>query len=144
MCLVSTIIKYEYFSQGNQSVENVVLIFLGAGVGGVLRYWVSTGMHALLGKQFPYGTLIVNISGSLLMGLLFVLIMDRFNGIGPQLRSLLLIGFLGGYTTFSSFSIETINLIENGQWLGAGMNILLSTVLCIFAAWLGVIGARLL
>lgn len=123
---------------------NILLIFLGAGFGGVLRYWLSSGIHTFLGKQFPFGTLFVNVSGSLLMGFLFVLIMERFDGIGPQLRSLLLIGLLGGYTTFSSFSIETVNLIENGQWLGAGINILLSTVLCIIAAWTGVIGARLL
>lgn len=121
---------------------NVLLIFLGAGLGGVLRYWVSSAIYAFSSKQFPYGTLIVNVSGSLLMGILFVLIMDRFNGFAPQLRSLLLIGLLGGYTTFSSFSIETVNLIENGQWLSASMNVLFSTILCIFAAWIGVIGAR--
>ncbi len=125
-------------------MNNVILIFVGAGLGGVLRYWLSSGLHALLGKQFPYGTLFVNVSGSLLMGFLFIVIMDRFQGLGPQLRSLLLIGLLGGYTTFSSFSIETVNLIENGQWLGASMNVLLSTLLCIAAAWAGVIGARLL
>lgn len=125
-------------------MNNILLIFLGAGLGGVLRYGVSSGVHSLLGKQFPYGTLFVNVSGCFLMGFLFVLIMDRFDGIGPQLRSLLLIGLLGGYTTFSSFSIETINLIENGQWLGASMNIFLSTMLCIVAAWVGVIGARVL
>jgi len=76
------------------------------------------------------------------MGLLFVLVVERFDGIGPQLRSLLLIGFLGGYTTFSSFSIETLNLIENGDWYRAGMNILLSVTLCIFLTWLGMIGGR--
>lgn len=123
---------------------NVILIFLGAGFGGVLRYFLSSSVYSLLGKQFPYGTLFVNVSGCLLMGFLFVLLMDRFDGIGPQLRSLLLIGFLGGYTTFSSFSVETLSLIENGQWLGAGINILLSNILCIIASWSGIIGARLL
>ncbi len=123
---------------------NVILIFLGAGLGGVLRYWLSNQVYASFGKNFPIGTLVVNVSGCLIMGILFVLIMERFDGIGPQMRSLLLIGFLGGYTTFSSFSIETINLIENGQWLGAGLNILLSNILCLLAAWIGVIGARML
>lgn len=125
-------------------MNHVILIFLGAGLGGVLRYWFSNGIHAVLGKQFPYGTLFVNISGSLFMSILFVLILDRLEGIGPQLRSLLLVGLLGGYTTFSSFSIETINLIENGQLHWAIMNILLSTMLCVGAAWVGVTGARLL
>lgn len=125
-------------------MENTVLIFLGAGIGGVLRYWISTFVYSFVNRPFPYGTLFVNVSGSLLMGILFVLIMDRFENFGPPLRSLLLIGLLGGYTTFSSFSIETINLIENGQWIGACMNIVLSTFLCIMAAWIGVIGARML
>jgi fluoride exporter len=121
---------------------NTLFIFFGAGIGGIFRYWISNAIHWFLGHQFPYGTLIVNVSGCFLMGLLFVLIMERFNGIGPQLRSLLLIGLLGGYTTFSSFSIETINLFENGEWLRATLNILLSMILCIAATWVGVIGGR--
>jgi CrcB protein len=123
-------------------LTNSLLIFFGAGLGGVLRYWISNGIHLLLGRQFPYGTLIVNVSGCFLMGLLFVLTLERFDDTGSQLRALLLIGVLGGYTTFSSFSIETIHLFESGNWTSAVMNILLSTVVCITAAWLGVIGAR--
>lgn len=121
---------------------NTLLIFFGAGLGGVFRYWISKGVYGVLGEQFPYGTLFVNASGSFLMGLLFVLIMERFDGIGPQLRALLLIGFLGGYTTFSSFSIETLALFESGAWLSALLNIVVSVVLCISLVWLGVIGAR--
>jgi len=77
------------------------------------------------------------------MGLLFVLIVERFDGISPQLRSLFLIGFLGGYTTFSSFSIETLNLFESGAYTSAALNIILSVTLCIAATWIGVIGGRL-
>lgn len=124
------------------SVLDLLLIFVGAGCGGVLRYWVSNLSYWLLGRQFPYGTLIVNVSGCFLMGLLFVLFIERFNGIGPPLRSLLLIGLLGGYTTFSSFSIETLSLFENGALLSAIANILLSIILCLAATWLGVIGGR--
>lgn len=127
---------------GRYSVINTLLIFLGAGFGGISRYWVSNGVYWFLGRQFPYGTLVVNASGSFLMGLLFALIMERFDGIGPQLRSLLLIGFLGGYTTFSSFSIETLNLFESGAWVGATLNIFLSVTLCIALTWLGVLGGR--
>lgn len=123
-------------------MNNTVLIFFGAGIGGVLRYWISNGTYLILGKQFPYGTLIVNVSGCFLMGLLFVLTMERIDGFGSQLRALLLIGLLGGYTTFSSFSIETINLFENGNYMSAVMNILLSTGICLLAAWLGVLGGR--
>ena len=121
---------------------NTLLIFLGAGFGGVSRYWISNITYGFLGRQFPYGTLIVNVSGCFLMGLLFVLILERLDVVGPQLRSLLLIGFLGGYTTFSSFSIETLNLFESGAYLSASLNILLSIILCIAATWLGVMGGR--
>lgn len=123
-------------------MTSTLLIFLGAGLGGVLRYWVSASSYWLLGRQFPYGTLIVNSSGCFVMGLLYVLILEKFNGVGQQLRPLLLIGFLGGYTTFSSFSIETLNLYENGNWFGAGLNIALSTSICLFLSWLGIILGR--
>jgi CrcB protein len=119
-----------------------LLIFVGAGCGGIFRYWISNVSYWLLGRQFPYGTLVVNVSGCFLMGILFVFLLERFNGFGPQLRSLLLIGFLGGYTTFSSFSIETLNLFENGALLSAIVNILLSVILCLAATWLGIIGGR--
>ena len=121
---------------------NTLLIFLGAGLGGVSRYWISNITYSFLGRQFPCGTLVVNISGCFLMGLLFVLILERFDGMGPQLRSLLLIGLLGGYTRFSSFSIETLNLFESGAYLSAALNILFSVILCIAATWLGVMGGR--
>ncbi len=121
---------------------NTLLIFFGAGIGGVLRYWISNAIYFLAGTKFPYGTLVVNITGCFLMGVLFVLVMERVNGAAPQLRALLLIGALGGYTTFSSFSIETINLIESGDWLKAGIYILSSVIICLLATWIGVIGAR--
>lgn len=119
-----------------------LLIFLGAGLGGVLRYWISRATYMLLGHAFPYGTLIVNVSGCFLMGLLFVLILERFNGIGTQLRAFCLIGMLGGYTTFSSFSIETMNLFESGHGVSALLNIFLNVGMCIGAAWLGMIEGK--
>ena len=118
------------------------LIFLGSGLGGVLLYWISHSVYVLLGRQCPYGTLFVNVSGSFLMGLLYVVILERFDGIGPQLRALFLIGFLGGYTTFSTFSIETLTLFESGAWLSALFNTLLSVLLSLLAVWLGVLGGR--
>ena len=95
-----------------------------------------------MGRQFPYGTLVVNATGCFLMGLLFVLLLERFNSIAPELRSLILIGFLGGYTTFSSFSIETMNLFESGDWVAASLNIVISVVLCMALTWLGLMGGR--
>lgn len=121
---------------------DVFLIFIGAGCGGVFRYWISNISYWLLGRQFPYGTLIVNVSGCFFIGLVFILLIERVTDVGPQLRALLLIGFLGGYTTFSSFSIETLNLFENGDFLSGFLNIILSITLCLAATWLGILGGR--
>ncbi|MCG6976885.1 MAG: fluoride efflux transporter CrcB [Acidiferrobacterales bacterium] len=117
---------------------NQLLAIAGGGaIGAVLRYWVSTGVYALAGRNFPYGTLAVNIAGSLLMGLLFVLLIERMaeNSIW---RAALLIGLLGAFTTFSTFSIETLNLMEEGAYSRALLNMVLSVLLCVAAAWLGV------
>lgn len=113
----------------------------GGAMGALLRYWVSTGTHALLGRAFPYGTFTVNVLGSLLMGFLYVWLLDRVVS-GPVVRAFLLIGLLGGFTTFSSFSIESLNLIEAGQVIKAFVNVLLSVTVCITAAGLGVLIAR--
>lgn len=94
-----------------------------------------------MGRGFPYGTLVVNVVGSAFMGLLYVLLLERMTG-SPELRAALLIGLLGSFTTFSTFSIETLNLIEQADYLKAGLNILLSVVACIGAAWLGLLVGR--
>ncbi len=123
-------------------MNQFILIFLGAGIGGVLRYALSSSIHMVFSRDFPYGTMAVNISGCFLMGFLFVVTTDRLSADGASLRALLLIGLLGGYTTFSSFSIETLLLLENGRLVSCLLNIFLTTTLCLFATWLGVIGGR--
>lgn len=122
-------------------MNQILAIALGGALGSVARYGLSNGMYALFGRGFPYGTLAVNVLGSLLMGFLFVLFLERFASDGV-LRAGVLIGVLGGFTTFSSFSIETFNLIESGEILKGGLNMALSLVLCIMATWLGVIIGR--
>lgn len=119
----------------------VLAIAVGGAVGSVLRYWLSNGVHMVMGRGFPYGTLCVNVLGSLLMGFLFVLFVDRLSN-DAVLRAAVLIGALGGFTTFSTFSIETWNLIEEGALLRAGLNAGLSLALCISAVWIGVLLAR--
>lgn len=106
-----------------------------------MRYWVSTATYAWLGRGFPWGTLMVNVLGSFAMGALYVLLLDRLTS-GPELRAFLLIGFLGAFTTFSTFSIETFNLIEEVQISKALLNAGGSVVVCVAAAWLGVILGR--
>ncbi len=121
----------------------VAAIAAGGAIGAVLRFWLSTAVYQLLGRSFPYGTLAVNVIGSLAMGLLFVLFTERMS-LGPEWRAAILIGLLGSFTTFSTFSIETLNLIEQAYYLKALLNVIVSVVACIGAAWSGVIIGRML
>lgn len=122
-------------------MNQVLAIAAGGAVGSVLRFWMSTWVHSFAGRAFPYGTLAVNVLGCLAMGFLFVLFVDRFSD-NTVLRAGILIGVLGGFTTFSSFSIETFNLIEQGEHVRALLNILGSLILCVSATWVGVIIGR--
>jgi CrcB protein len=126
----------------DQYLIQLLIIAIGGAFGAVLRFVSSNGVYSWLGRDFPYGTLFVNVSGSLLMGFLYILLFERMSN-APELRALLLVGFLGAFTTFSTFSIETLNLVEQGNLLVAGANILLSVVLCLAAVWLGVLLGRL-
>ena len=114
----------------------VIAIAGGGAVGALLRYWVSTGVYQLLGRGFPWGTLAVNVIGSFLMGLLFVLFLER-SMVSGELRGAVLVGLLGAFTTFSTFSIETLALIEQADYLKALLNAVLSIVVCILACWAG-------
>ncbi len=116
-------------------------IALGGAAGALMRYWVSTAVYGWLGKGFPWGTLAVNFGGSLFMGLLYILLLERLTT-GPEIRAFLLIGFLGAFTTFSTFSIETFNLIEQAEIGKALLNMGASVALCLLAAWAGVILGR--
>lgn len=122
-------------------MSQILFIAAGGAIGAVLRYLGSTAVYAWLGRGFPYGTLVVNVLGSLIMGILAILLIERLST-GPEFRALLLVGLLGSFTTFSTFSIETVYLIEQGALIRAGINILLSVLLCLAAAWLGIILGR--
>lgn len=122
-------------------MTQLIAIAAGGAGGALLRFWVSTGVYAWLGRDFPWGTLAVNLLGSLVMGVLYVMFMERMT-VSPELRAGMLIGLLGAFTTFSTFSLETLNLIEGAQLFKAGLNILLSVVSCVLATWIGVVLAR--
>ncbi len=117
-------------------MTQVLAIAAGGAVGALMRFWASQWVYALLGRGFPYGTLFVNVVGSLLMGFLYTLLIDRI-AIAPEWRGAILIGLLGAFTTFSTFSMETLNLIGFGEHFKALLNIVVSVVLCLGAAWLG-------
>ena len=112
------------------------LIFLGAGTGGLLRYWLGGLVQNWWGPAFPMGTMLVNVSGCLVMGFLATA------WYGPMLvrdevRVAVLIGVLGGYTTFSTFGRETLALAHDGEWMRAGLYVLGSVALSLFGVWLG-------
>jgi len=113
-------------------LQNYILVCIGAAAGGAARYWTSNVVYKFLPATIPFGTLIVNVIGSFIIG--FVMFyLDSNDLISPQMRILLTTGFCGGLTTFSTFSFETINLIKNSEFFLAGTNIILNVVLS-FAA----------
>ena len=115
---------------------SIISIAIGGAAGSLCRYGMSNGIYLLIGRSFPYGTLAVNILGSFIMGIVYILMIERAS-ISEELRAGITIGLLGAFTTFSTFSIETINLIESGEILKAGLNILFSVTLCVVGCWLG-------
>jgi CrcB protein len=126
-------------------VWSYVLIAIGSALGGVLRFACSGWIAERIGETFPWGTLIVNVSGSFIIGLFFTLTgPDGRLLVGTPARQFVMIGICGGYTTFSSFSLQTLNLVRDGEWLPALANVLASVVLCLIAVWLGHVTAMAL
>jgi CrcB protein len=113
-------------------------IWVGSGFGGMLRYGLSTAITLAQPGPFPWGTVIVNITGSFLIGLFAGLsISESRFAISPTTRQFLMTGICGGYTTFSSFSLQTLTLIQDGELLKAAGNVGVSVALCLVATWLG-------
>jgi CrcB protein len=120
-------------------------IAIGSALGGVARFWCSGVAARTIGETFPWGTLIVNVVGSFIIGFFATLTgPDGRVFVSSTARQFVMIGFCGGYTTFSSFSIQTLNLVQDGEWLRAGGNIVGSVVLCLVAVWAGYVAAAAL
>ncbi len=114
----------------------------GSALGGVARYWLTGALAARIGQTFPLGTLVVNVLGCAFIGFFAALTApDGRLLAGPSLRQFVMIGVCGGFTTFSTFGLETLNLAREGEWLKAGANALLSLVLCLIAVWAGHLAA---
>jgi CrcB protein len=124
-------------------LATITAIAAGGALGAIFRFWMSNGMHLIFGRAFPYGTLTVNVLGSLSVGLLYVLFNEKFT-VAEHWRALLIVGVLGAFTTFSTFSIETLELLEKRDFLKALLNVILNVGLCVLAAWTGVLLARAL
>lgn len=122
-------------------MQNVLLIGFFGGLGCISRYLVSGWVYNFMGRALPYGTLAVNIGGSFLLGFLMTFGL-RSTLLPPGLRIGLTVGFMGGFTTFSTFSFETLKLVEEGSLMQAGANVVLNVVLCLVFAVLGVMLAR--
>jgi fluoride exporter len=114
-----------------------LVVMLGGGIGSLIRYLMGTAIMSKIGGRFPVGTLVINVTGSFLIGLLMTSLTERFQP-HPYWRLLLVVGFLGGYTTFSSFEYETCQAIrEGGAWLGL-INVIGSVVMGYLAVWIGI------
>jgi CrcB protein len=120
---------------------HILLVAIGGAIGSVARYLVGVGMGRLMGMSFPWGTLTVNIVGSFAIGILTELVARRFNA-SAELRLLIVVGFLGGFTTFSSFSLDTMALVERGATFHAFAYVGASLVLALGAAFGGLLLGR--
>lgn len=123
-------------------MNQILAVALGGSFGAVFRFLVSTGIYQWLGRGFPYGTLVVNIVGSFLLGLLTESLVVQRISFAHDYRFAILVGFIGAFTTFSTFSLETFYLIEQGSFTKAIGNILVSVATCILAVWLGLLCSR--
>lgn len=121
---------------------NYLIVSAGAAIGGAARYWLSNFVYNFLPQNFPYGTLTVNFIGSIILGIV-VYFFDSKELISPGFRLFITIGFCGGFTTFSTFSIETINLFRDSQILLALLNIFSSIILCLAAVYLVSINSKI-
>jgi len=122
-----------------------LLIALGGALGSVTRFWLNGVISAQTGPEFPWGTLLINVTGSFLIGFFFTLTEPGGRVFASSnTRQFFMTGICGGYTTFSSFSLQTLTLARAGEWFRAGANTVGSVVACLVAVWLGHLAASTL
>ena len=120
----------------------LLLVVAGGAVGTLFRYQIATRLQGASGGDFPIGTLAVNVSGAFIAGILATLLLER-SAFSTEVRTAILVGVLGGYTTFSAFSVETLTLTNEGQWGLATLNVAASVASALFAVWAGQTVARI-
>lgn len=119
-------------------MESYIWVAIGGALGTTARYWLSGVVARAIGETFPWGTIVINITGSFVIG--FVAVLTGPDGrvfIGSTARQFVMVGLCGGFTTFSSFSLQTLNLLNDGEWFRAGANIVMSVILCLVSVWIG-------
>jgi CrcB protein len=121
----------------------VLLIACGSALGGVLRHWMSGAIAARFGETFPWGTILVNVVGSVGIGVLAAWTDSARIALSPDVRQFFMVGLFGGFTTFSSFSLQTLRFFHDGDWMRAAANVGFSVLLCLVAVALGYRLARL-
>jgi CrcB protein len=115
-----------------------IWVAVGGAIGTVGRYWLTGVVSRLIGETFPWGTFVINVTGSFIIGFFATLTGPDGRIFAPtNVRQFVMIGICVGYTTFSSFSLQTLNLMNDGEWLYAGANIVFSVVACLIAVWVG-------
>lgn len=119
----------------------IAAVALGGALGAVARYWTVVWVSAYLGRDFPYGTLVVNVTGSLLIGFLSVILLERVS-IAPEWRNFLIVGLLGAFTTFSTFSLDTLYLLQQAAVVKALLNVFANVLFCLIAAYVGTLLAK--
>ncbi len=116
-------------------------IALGGALGALCRYWVSSRTYAWLGADFPFGTLLVNVSGSMAMGFLVIVFSEKL-ALAEELKFAILVGFLGSYTTFSTFALDSLQWLHNGAVMKVAIYVLSSVVGSLLGVWIGYLAAR--
>jgi fluoride exporter len=119
------------------------LVFIGGGIGAVFRYLLAGWIYKVIGSDFPYGTLVVNVLGCFVIGLFLTMAEDRFL-ISPSVRTFVAVGIIGGFTTFSTFNFETLELLKDGAIAFALLNVVASVVVGLSATWAGAIIGRII
>ena len=118
-----------------------LMVAIGGATGSVLRFWIGGYVGNRLGSRFPYGTFVINVTASFLIGFILTVLAERTHW-SPNWRYLIPIGFIGGYSTFSAFEYETFRVFQDGEILVAGLNVVLSVVVGFLAVWLGAITGK--
>jgi fluoride exporter len=118
-----------------------LMVGVGGGLGSILRFWLGSYIGGRLGSRFPYGTFVINVTGSFLIGMVLTILAEKTQW-SPNWRYLIPIGFIGGYTTFSTFEYETLRLVQDGQMVTAMFNVVGSVMVGFAGVWAGAVAGR--